>query len=85
MATGMHIDEMSVDSLVLCRHDQDRTVSARSVSMPALTLCEKINGSRELLLIDQSIVIFFHLQCSRVGFFVISAHLRLHLSFLKNR
>ena len=28
MATGMHKDERSVDSLVLCHHDHDRKVSA---------------------------------------------------------
>ena len=41
MATGMHMDERSVDCLVLGHHDQDRKVSTKSV-----TMC----GYRELLL-----------------------------------
>ena len=33
MATGMHMDERSIDCLVLGHHDQDRKVSAKSVTM----------------------------------------------------
>ena len=40
MATGMHMDERSVDCLVLGHHDQDRKVSAKSVTMRAMTLCK---------------------------------------------
>ena len=50
MATGMHGDERSVDCLVLCHHDQDRKVSAKSVTMRAMTLCKNLSGYRELLL-----------------------------------
>ena len=50
MATGMHSDERSVDCLVLCHHDQDRKVSAKSVTMRATTLCKILSGYRELLL-----------------------------------
>ena len=50
MATGMHRDERSVDCLVLCHHDQDRKVSAKSVTMRAMTLCKNLSGYRELLL-----------------------------------
>ena len=50
MATGMHMDERSVDCLVLGHHDQDRKVSAKSVTMRAMTLCKNLNGYRELLL-----------------------------------
>ena len=32
MATGMYMDERSVDCLVLGHHDQDRKVSAKSVT-----------------------------------------------------
>ena len=39
------------DCLVLGHHDQDRRVSAKSVSMRAMTICKKISGYRELLLI----------------------------------
>ena len=46
MATGMHMDERSVDCLVLGHHDQDRKVSAKSVTMRGTTL----SGYRELLL-----------------------------------
>ena len=49
MATGMHMDERSVDCLVLGHHDQDRKVSAKSVTMSAMTLCN-LSGYRELLL-----------------------------------
>ena len=31
LSTGMHRDERSVDSLVLCPHDHDRKVSAKSM------------------------------------------------------
>ena len=37
MATGMHMDERSVDCLVLGYHDQDRKVSAKSVTMSDTT------------------------------------------------
>ena len=50
MATGMHMDERSVDCLVLGHHDQDRKVSAKSVSMRAMTLWKNLSGYRELLL-----------------------------------
>ena len=50
MATGMHMDERSVDCLVLGHHDQDRKVSAKSVTMTAMTLCKNLSGYRELLL-----------------------------------
>ena len=50
MATGMHMDERSVDCLVLGHHDQDRKVSAKSVTMSAMTLCKNLSGYRELLL-----------------------------------
>ena len=50
MATGMHMDERSIDCLVLGRHDQDRKVSANSVTMCAMTLCKNLSGYRELLL-----------------------------------
>ena len=50
MATGMHMDERSVDCLVLVHHDQDRKVSAKSVTMRAMTLCKNLSGYRELLL-----------------------------------
>ena len=50
MATGMQRDERSVDCLVLCHHDQDRKVSAKSVTMRATTLCKNLSGYRELLL-----------------------------------
>ena len=39
MATGMDMDERSVDCLVLGHNDQDRKVSAKSVTMRAMTLC----------------------------------------------
>ena len=50
MATGMHMDERSVDCLVLGHHDQDRKVSAKSVTMCAMILCKNLSGYRELLL-----------------------------------
>ena len=50
MATGMHMDERSVDCFVLGHHDQDRKVSAKSVTMRAMTLCKNLSGYRELLL-----------------------------------
>ena len=37
MATSMHMDERSVDCLVLGHHDQDRKVSAKSVTMRGTT------------------------------------------------
>ena len=51
MATGMHMDERSVDCLVLGHHNQDWKVSAKSVTMRAMTLCKNLSGYRELLLI----------------------------------
>ena len=53
MATGMHMDERSVDCLVLGHYDQDRKVSAKSVTMRAMTLCKNLSGYRELLLIPK--------------------------------
>ena len=50
MATGMHMDKRNVDCLVLGHHDQDRRVSAKSVTMRAMTLCKNLSGYRELLL-----------------------------------
>ena len=52
MATGMLMDERSVDCLVLSHHDQDRKVPAKSVTMRAMTLCKNLSGYRELLLIS---------------------------------
>ena len=52
MATGMHMDKRNVDCLVLGHHDQDRKVSAKSVTMRAMTLCKNLSGYRELLLIN---------------------------------
>ena len=37
MATGMHMDKWNVDCLVLGHHDQDRKVSAKSVTMRGTT------------------------------------------------
>ena len=51
MATGMHMDKRNVDCSVLGHHDQDRKVSAKSVTMRAMTLCKNLSGYRELLLI----------------------------------
>ena len=50
MATGMHMDKRNLDYLVLGHHDQDRKVSAKSVTMRAMTLCKNLSGYRELLL-----------------------------------
>ena len=50
MATGMHMDERSVDCLVLGHHGLDRRVSAKSVTMRAMTRCKNLSGYRELLL-----------------------------------
>ena len=50
MATGMHMDKRNVDCLVLGHHDQDRKVSAKLVTMRAMTLCKNVSGYRELLL-----------------------------------
>ena len=60
MATGMHMDERSVDCLVLGHHDQDRKVTAKSVTMRAMTLCKNLSGYRELLLILYSILKRYH-------------------------
>ena len=49
------MDERSVDCLVLGHHDQDRKVSAKSVTMRAMTLCKNLSGYRELLLITKRI------------------------------
>ena len=53
MATGMLMDKRSIDCLVLGHHDQDRKVSAKSVTMRAMTLCKNLSGYRELLLTRQ--------------------------------
>ena len=53
MATGMYMDERSVDCLVLGHHDQDRKVSAKWVIMRAVTLCKKLSGYRELHLMSR--------------------------------
>ena len=50
MATGMHMDKRNVGCLFLGHHDQDRKVSAKSVTMRAMTLCKNLSGYRELLL-----------------------------------
>ena len=57
MATGMHVDERSIDCLVLGHHDQVRKVSAKSLTMHAMTLCKNLSGYRELLLIVIYLVI----------------------------
>ena len=44
------MDERSIDCLVLGHNDQDRRVSAKSVTMRAMTLCKNLSGYRELLL-----------------------------------
>ena len=49
------MDERSVDCLVLGHHDQDRKVSAKSVTMRAMTLCKNLSGYRELLLIAENL------------------------------
>ena len=69
MATGMHMDERSVDCLVLGHHDQDRKVSAKSVTMRAMTLCKNLSGYRELLLmsiIKGQVQIRIHIVGARV-------------------
>ena len=63
MATGMHMDERSIDCLVLGHHDQDRKVPAKSVTMRATPLCKNLSGYRELLLISKS-----QRQLKRTGF-----------------
>ena len=63
MATGMHTDERSVDCLVLGHHDHDWKVSAKSVTMRAMTLCKNLSGYRELLLnndMQKQIKMHFH-------------------------
>ena len=50
MAWGMHMDERSVDCLVLGHYDQYRKVSAKLVTMRDMTLCKNLSGYRELLL-----------------------------------
>ena len=63
MATGMHMDERSVECLVLCHHDQDRNVSAKSMTMRAMTLFKNLkSGYRELFLINVNSV------CIRLAF-----------------
>ena len=42
MATGLHMDEKSVDCLGFGHCEQDRKVSAKSVTMRAMTLCIKL-------------------------------------------
>ena len=62
MATGMHMDERSIDCFVLGHHDQDRKVSANSVTMRAMTLCKNLSGYRELLLTYRKKKTFFFLS-----------------------
>ena len=50
MATGIHMDERSVDCLILVHHDQDRKVSAKSVTMRAMTLCKKFKWLQRIAL-----------------------------------
>ena len=50
MATGVCMDESSIDCLVLCHNKQNRKVSAKSVTMRATALCKDLSGYRELLL-----------------------------------
>ena len=50
MPRGIHMDERSVDCLVLCPNDQNRKVSAKSVTMRATTLCKNLSSYRESLL-----------------------------------
>ena len=64
MATGMHMDGRSIDCLVLGHHDQDRKVSAKSVTMPAMTLCKNLSGYRELFL-NLKILFNFSVQVLR--------------------
>ena len=46
----MHMDERSVDCLVLGHHDQDRKVSAKSVTMGAMTLCKNFKWLQRIAL-----------------------------------
>ena len=48
MATGMHMVERIIDCLVLGHHDQDRRVSAKSVTIRAMTLCKNLSGYNEI-------------------------------------
>ena len=64
MATGMHMDKRNVDCLVLGHHDQDRRVSAKSVTMRAMTLCKYLSGYRELLLISKHSTWVMHITVS---------------------
>ena len=50
MATAMQMDERIVDYLVLGPNNQDRLVSAKSMTMRATALCKILSGYRELLL-----------------------------------
>ena len=50
MATGMHMDKRSADCLVLGHHDQDRKVSAKSVTMRAMTLCKNFKWLQRIAL-----------------------------------
>ena len=50
MATDMHMDKRSIECLIFGHHDQDRKVSAKSVTMRATPLCKNLSGYRELLL-----------------------------------
>ena len=58
------MDERSIDCLVLGHHDQDRRVSAKSVTtyMRVMTLCKNLSGYRELLLICNNSVSILFLQ-----------------------
>ena len=69
MATGMHMDERSVDCLVLGHHDQDRKVLAKSVTMRAMTLCKNLSGYRELLLNSHGNYIVDHGKIMELCFF----------------
>ena len=50
MATGMCWDKRSVDCLILCHNKQNRKISAKSVTMRAISLYKNLNDYRELLL-----------------------------------
>ena len=46
----MQMDESNIDYLVLGPNNQDRKVSAKSVTMRATALCKNLSGYRESLL-----------------------------------
>ena len=50
MATAMKLDQMSVDYKGLCLYNQDKKVSAKSVSMCSTALWKNLICYRELLL-----------------------------------